>query len=126
MLGASARYSRLHTPVETSAAPRRDKLRILRFRPEGENSLAPLSLLSPSTPPRLGFDGDPGGGEGHRAGGTGLCWDKLRILRFRPEGESTQKSTGAWLSGDWWDGPPAGGTRRGEVVLRNYRVSGSG
>ena len=35
MLGASARYSRLHTPVETSAAPRRDKLRILRFGPEG-------------------------------------------------------------------------------------------
>ena len=36
--GATARFSRFHIPVETSTPPRRRKLHILRFRPNGESS----------------------------------------------------------------------------------------
>ena len=52
MLGASARYSRLRVPVETSTPPRRRKLRIVRFRLKGESSLPPLLLLFPADPLR--------------------------------------------------------------------------
>ncbi len=47
MLGASARYSRFCAPVETSTAPRRDKLRILRFRPEdGKGRTEPVRIYA--------------------------------------------------------------------------------
>ena len=98
MLGASARYSRFCAPVETSTAPRRDKLRILRFRLEGENSLAPLPLLSPSNPPGLGFDGGPGGGEavcGRRTGPV-LGTSSASIHRTQGSSEYMHAPGGPW------------------------------
>ena len=122
MLGASARYSRFCAPVETSTAPRRDKLRILRFRPEGENSLAPLPLLSPSNPPGLGFDGGPGGGEEVRGEKERACaGDKLRILRFRPEdGKGRTEPVRIYARPRRALGPP------GESGLNDQTFSGSG
>ena len=98
MLGASARYSRFCAPVETSTAPRRDKLRTLRFRLEGENSLAPLPLLSPSNPPKLGFDGGPGGGEavcGRRTGPV-LGTSSASIHRTQGSSEYMHAPGGPW------------------------------
>ena len=48
MLGASARLSRLHTPVETGTPPRRYKLRSTRFRLRRKLAPLRLSLLFPS------------------------------------------------------------------------------
>ena len=48
MLGASARLSRLHTPVETGTSPRRYKLRSTRFRLCRKLAPLRLSLLFPS------------------------------------------------------------------------------
>ena len=58
MLGASARYSGLHVPVETSTPPRRRKVRFVQDALAGILHAAPLLLLFPSDPLRwalLGF-----------------------------------------------------------------------
>ena len=54
MVGASARYSCLHTPVETVTSPRRQtKLAPRRFRRDGESFVsAPSVFLSNSEPLR--------------------------------------------------------------------------
>ena len=64
MLGASARYSRLRVPVETSTPPRRRKLHIPCFRPKGESALISLLLLFPADPLRWA---PPGEGRGKNA-----------------------------------------------------------
>ncbi len=57
MLGASARYSGLHVPVETSTPPRRRKVRSVQDTLMGILHAAPLLLLFPSDPLRWALMG---------------------------------------------------------------------
>ena len=52
MVGASARYSCLYTPVETSTPPRRRGLHIVSLPRKLESSLIPSLLLSKPHPLR--------------------------------------------------------------------------
>ena len=74
MLGASARYSRLRVPVETSTPPRRRKLHIPRFRPKGESSLISLRLLFQTNPLALGFVWRSGASEPSSSRRSRLRW----------------------------------------------------
>lgn len=59
--GTAARWSRLHTPVETGTPPRRYKLRFTRFRLKPKARTAPFVSPLPIEPATLGFDWILGG-----------------------------------------------------------------
>ena len=61
MLGATARYSRLRVPVETSTPPRRRKVHSVRDALAGIPHFIPLLLLFQTDPLALGSDLNEGG-----------------------------------------------------------------
>ena len=98
MLGASARYSRFCAPVETSTAPRRDKLRTLRFRPEdGKGRTEPVRIYA--RPRRaLGPPGESGQND-QTFSGSGYSSPKVstvtHLIRWSFLGRSVRTSRSA-------------------------------
>ena len=126
MVGASARYSCLHTPVETSTPPRRKKLVPFRFRRMRRKlHSAPSFLLTKMNPLTLGFilgNGRNEGNEGKRGETreTREIREKLRqgggrhfapsssLTRFHPE-RSDSKAEGAFplsMADEQWNPLP--------------------
>ena len=58
--GATARYSHFRVPVETGTPPRRRKVRLAPFPPDGENCARSLAPPLQTGPAALGFAGRDG------------------------------------------------------------------